>query len=83
MKTLQERLDRIHTDFDESVPPEVTATMTRATDELRASGILSRIPRAGSALIPFELSDTKGEPLRSAELLQRGPLVLGFYRGLW
>ncbi len=31
----------------------------------------------------FELPDSEGEPVRSAALLERGPLVLTFYRGLW
>ena len=35
------------------------------------------------ALPAFELPDTEGSIVRSADLLARGPLVVTFYRGLW
>ena len=83
MSTLQERLDRIKASFEKKVPAEAKAIIVSATNELRASGILSRIPTPGSPLTAFELPDTEGQPVRSAELLDRGPLILSFYRGLW
>jgi hypothetical protein len=83
MSTLQERLDRIRAGFLAQAPEEVRAVMTRATEDLRHSGILDGIPRPGSELPPFDLPDTEGNPLRSADLLARGPLVLSFYRGHW
>ncbi len=45
MSTLQERLDRIKAGFAEKIPAEAKAVIADATEELRASGILSRIPR--------------------------------------
>ncbi|MFQ6132884.1 MAG: hypothetical protein ACE5R4_12660 [Armatimonadota bacterium] len=83
MSTLQERLDGIKADFAKQAPAEAKALIARAADELRASGIMSRIPAPGSALPAFELPDTEGQPVRSAELLDRGPLVVSFYRGVW
>lgn len=83
MGTLQVRLDRIKKGFVEKVPREALAVMTRATEELRESGILARIPAIGSELPAFDLPDSEGKPVRSADLLANGPLVLTFYRGLW
>lgn len=83
MTTLQDRLDRIKSRFQETAPPSAAAVMARATEELRASGILDGLPKVGDALPSFELFDTEGDRVRSDELLALGPLVVTFYRGVW
>lgn len=83
MSSLQVRLDRIKKSFVDSAPPAAVAVMTRATEELRRSGILGRMAGVGSQLPAFALSDSDGKQVRSEDLLARGPLVLTFYRGLW
>ena len=83
MSNLQQRLDRIRASFEKQAPAEALAVMHRATDELRASGILDGLPAVGSALPSFELPDSDGGSVSSASLLARGPLVMTFYRGLW
>ena len=45
MSSLQVRLDRIKKSFVDSAPPAAVAVMTRATEELRRSGILGRMAR--------------------------------------
>ena len=83
MSTLAERLDRIREGFEGQAPAEALAVMHRATDDLANSGILDRVPKPGDELPPFELTDTEGNAVRSADLLANGPLVLTFYRGTW
>jgi hypothetical protein len=83
MSTLNDQLQRIKKNFLNQVPSETVAIMDRATEALRESGILDRIPSVGSRLPAFALADTAGQPVRSEELLRQGPLVLTFYRGVW
>jgi len=83
MTTLEERLDGIRQGFEAQAPAAALAIMHRATDDLSASGIMDRLPRVGSRLPAFELQDTQGERVHSADLLARGPLVATFYRGRW
>lgn len=84
MSGLAERLDRIKASFAEKASDEVKQVMGRATADLRASGILDRLPAVGAALpAHFELPDVDGAVVRSRELLARGPLVISFYRGVW
>ena len=83
MSTLADRLDRIRTGFEAQAPADALSVMHRATDDLGKSGILDGIPKPGDSLPAFELQDTDGSTVSSADLLSRGPLIATFYRGLW
>lgn len=86
--SLQDRLDAFKADFEAgkppySVPHSVIDTMHRATAELIASGAAQQALKAGDTAPTFTLDDPDGKPVSSAELLERGPLVVTFYRGVW
>jgi peroxiredoxin len=86
--TLQAKLDAFKADFQSgkppyNAPPQVHATMKKATDALIASGQAERALRAGDKAPEFTLEDPDGNSVSSAELLAKGPLVLSFYRGVW
>ena len=83
MNALRPRLERIKESFLKQAPPEAVHVMEQATERLRASGILSRLPEVGSPIPAFALEDTTGSTLHSDQLLQKGPLILAFYRGVW
>jgi hypothetical protein len=63
--------------------PEKEAVMHRATEDLRASGIMDRVIKVGDPLPPFALPNAYGREVLSADLLAKGPLVLTFFRGAW
>ncbi len=86
--TLQAKLDAFKADFEAgkppyNVPPSVIETMHRATAELIASGASALALKAGDTAPAFTLKDPEGQPVSSADLLARGPLVVSFYRGVW
>ena len=80
---LQEKLDTMREASKARMPPEVRAVMLRSVDDLRASGIMSRIARVGQTAPDFALPDVVGRTVNLAELRARGPVVLSFYRGRW
>ena len=80
---LKEKLDAIREASSKRIPPERQAIMHRATADLRASGILDRIVKAGQPMPAFSGQAHDGRAIRSGELLARGPLVLSFFRGHW
>ena len=65
------------------VPAEIQAIHARAIMEVRECGIAARALRAGDKSPDFELADQNGTRLRAAELLQKGKLVVCFFRGRW
>ena len=81
--TLQEKLDTMRELSSTRIPPETRAIMQRSVDDLRASGIMSRIARAGQTAPDFTLPNAKGQPVSLTELRARGLVVLSFYRGRW
>jgi peroxiredoxin len=86
--TLQAKLDAFKADFvagkpPYNAPPEIHPVMARATAELIASGHAGRALKAGDKAPAFTLNDPDGNPVSSAELLAKGPLVISFYRGVW
>jgi hypothetical protein len=81
--TLQERLDAMREASRTRIPPETRAIMQKSIDDLRASGIMSRIARADRAAPDFTLPNAGGRSVGLGELVARGPVVLSFYRGRW
>ncbi len=47
------------------------------------SGYEDRALRVGDKAPAFQLPDTEGQSVSSADLLAQGPLVVTFYRGVW
>lgn len=86
--SLQDKLDQFKADFKAGKPPynapaEVHVIMERATAELIASGQAERALSVGDKAPVFTLSDEDGNEVSSAQLLEQGPLVVTFYRGVW
>jgi hypothetical protein len=85
---LQKKLNDFKTNVESGAPPfnvkkEAVEIMHRATDELRASGILKSVLRVGDKALDFSLPNTEGNTVRLKDLLAKGSLVLSFYRGVW
>ena len=83
MTALQDQLDEITQNTRNLVQPERMAVSERAVAELFASGIEEKILPVGAIAPEFTLPDASGRPVRSADLLALGPLVLDFFRGRW
>ena len=80
---LQDRLDAFRKDVESKIPKEALAIMHRATGDLRNSGILDHTVKVGDKAPDFILKNTQGQEVGLGQLLEKGPLVLSFYRGRW
>jgi hypothetical protein len=81
--TLKGKLDETRVASAKRRPQEARAIMQRATDDLRASGILATAIGNGQPMPAFAGVSHDGGRIDSADLLQRGPLILSFFRGHW
>lgn len=81
--TLGEQLLDIKARTRELVRPENLEIQERSIRALESSGAVDKILQAGSQMPDFELTDSKGKLVRSADLLAHGPLVVVLFRGRW
>jgi peroxiredoxin len=65
------------------VPPETQAVHARVIDELKANHLAENVLSVGQTAPSFQLRDHNGALVSSAELLNKGRLVICFFRGRW
>jgi len=82
-ETLGPRLAEIRARGEAKRPAHVTAMMHAATEDLRASGILEGVARVGQRAPLFARPDLEGRTVHLRRLIERGPVVLSFFRGRW
>jgi peroxiredoxin len=81
---LQEKLDAFKSHFESKVAsPEVVEIFHRTAAELIATGQAERSLKVGDVAPTFTLTNAEGEVVSSAAMLESGPLVVTFYRGVW
>ena len=81
--SLQTKLDSMRNQFESKLPAETLEIMHGATVDLFKSGIMAQALKKNDTVPAFSLPDHNGNQIRSAELLDKGPLVVSFYRGVW
>jgi hypothetical protein len=81
--SLQEQLDAARAQSKTRVPAEAQVVMQRSIDELRASGILNRVPKIGDPAPDFALPNASGQLITLESLRAKGSVALSFYRGRW
>jgi peroxiredoxin len=65
------------------VPPETQAVHARAIADLKAARFSEKVLQTDAKAPPFELKDHDGNTVSSADLLNKGRLVVCFFRGRW
>lgn len=80
---LQEKLNAIKQESLATLPPELIAIMLNSTKDLVQSGIVHKAINVGKTLPEFTLPDASGNLISSRDLLEKGPLAISFYRGIW
>jgi hypothetical protein len=81
--SLQERLDQRKAEFKASAPKEALEIMNNATESLKNSGVVANALKEGDTLPEFTLPDQGGNEVSSSALLEKGPLIVSVYRGVW
>lgn len=81
--SLAERLNAIREAGAKRIPAEKRAVMGVATQALRESGLSDGFIKVGDPLPEFALDNAHGQVVRSADLLNRGAVVLTVFRGHW
>lgn len=79
----KEQSQKMVEEFINGLPAEAQAAVQQGFADLMASDFGEHALREGDMAIDFSLPNAKGETMRLYTLLEKGPLVLNFYRGGW
>jgi peroxiredoxin len=80
---LDERLKALRTKESAETPDELKQVLSTELKGLIASGLAKRAVKIGDPAPEFVLPDVDGNAVSSAALIEKGPLVVTFYRGFW
>ncbi|MEN2402323.1 peroxiredoxin-like family protein [Flavobacterium sp. MC2016-06] len=82
--SLKEKLAALKIEAETKLlPAHAVEILHRATNELIASGAQERVLKIGDTAPSFKAFDSDGNLVSSEILLEKGPIVLTFYRGVW
>ena len=80
---LQTELDRFQAGWRGKVGDEIANTISQDNARLLASGLADRALKAGDRLPDVTLPNAVNQPVSILSRLEKGPVVITFYRGGW
>jgi len=81
--TLAEEVEALAAKGRINPDPERAAIYAKAAEAIAASDIEEKALRVGDQAPMFELPDAFGHVVNLADVLERGPAIVSFYRGSW
>lgn len=81
--SLADRLEHAKREWRSRLTPELADALESLVKRLETSEVTAASLKAYDTLPDFELPDSEGQIVSSRELLERGPLVVSYFRGDW
>jgi peroxiredoxin len=81
--SLKAQLDACRHAFDASTPPSIIAALEGSIAELVQTDLVRQAVKAGERAPLFRLRSNTGDFVSLSEALDRGPVVVSFFRGGW
>ena len=82
-RPLQQQIQAFTARWGSQLPADVLQDLTRPIAQLSASGAAEQALTEGDQAPDFTLPDAFGTPVTLSGLLQLGPVILTFFRGVW
>ena len=81
--SLKAQIDAFNVQKKANLPADVLALMNTTNEELIAQHIRNNALQVGDKIENFILPNHLGKNIELADLLNKGPVVVSFYRGAW
>ncbi len=81
-ESLEAKLAQIRADAEKDLPREYQEGAARLVHELDEA-VMTEAVNVGDDAPDFVLTSVQGQRYALSDTLQRGPVVLNFYRGFW
>ena len=80
---LRDKLFELKEGFKTRAPQDAQKIMHQATEDLRNSDMLQHVIKIGDKAPDFRIKNTVEQNVALYPLLNKGPVLLTFYRGNW
>lgn len=80
---ISESLKALKDNFYASASEDIINTIEKSLSDLVENKLVDGALKVGDTLPAFELTNATGKKISSTSLLEKGPLVINFYRGGW
>ncbi len=81
--SLQDKISEMKQQSAGKIDPETMKTMAAATQKLISSGLAEMALKKGDRAVDFTLPNAIGSTVNLERMLEKGNLVVSFYRGGW
>lgn len=81
--TLKDETDLFVAELVKTHNKELLMMFQKATHDLVKSGVANSALKEGDIIPDFSLPGSKGEVVNSADLREKGPVIVTFFRGSW
>lgn len=81
--TLADDLNKLRAEATDQLSNEMRVLFKQSMQDIAALNIVSASLKEGDTISEFRLPSVSGLEIDLAELLEGGPVVISFYRGLW
>jgi len=81
--SLKAQLELCRSEYEANVEPHVIDAARRSVQSLAETGLVAKAVKAGEAAPLFRLRCRRGGFIDLSDLLNRGPVVVSFFRGDW
>jgi peroxiredoxin len=83
MLSLADRLEQAKREWRSRVTPQLADALEALVRHLKTSELTAASLKANDPMPDFELPNSDGRIISSRELMERGPLVVSYFRGDW
>ena len=83
VEPVKQELEAFQKDQAAKAPAERLKAYEEGIEQVKKSGVLGKALKVGDKAPDFELPDASGRRIKLSALLERGPVVVTWYRGGW
>jgi peroxiredoxin len=83
MNTLAKQIESLTNELMQQVPVTVLEIFEKSITALKSENIETKIAEIGDQLVPFSLPNAAKELIYSKNILEKGKMILAFFRGSW
>ncbi len=83
MNTLAQQIDELNKNLTQQVPPEVLTSFGQSIEDVKKLQLEDHCIKVGDTFPNFQLKNTTNQVIELNDLLQKGPIIISFFRGSW